>query len=1091
MPLTPHPSLVTTSVFPLTPHSSLLTAKPMGRLLTNHPLVNILFVVVVTMGMLSYFTMAREQDPEVNFNWVNISTILPGAAAEDVEKLVTSPLEDAIRTVQDIRFVSSSSRESASNILVRFNDISARIFDKRINDLRREIQNKFNEEVPEEADDPLILEINTSNGFPTALVVVVGQADDEKLRTYSRVIKEDLERIKGVDQVNPSGLHDPEMQVEFDPQALAAHGMVATDIADALGRAFRDVSAGKAMVAGAEWLVRVDGTTVDPEQLAQFQLSPQSSPQQRVALDSVAQVRRGREEATQLVAFNGRPAVSLSATKISHTNTLELVDRINEYIVRKNEQLDGSGIEVVLADDQTIQTREALSIMQRNAGLGLTLVLLVCWLFLGFRIAAMVTLGIVFSITGTFWFLNITGNTLNVSVLLGIVIVLGMLVDDAVVVVEAMYYRMQRGADSLTAALASLREVGQPVTSAVMTTMAAFLPLMLLPGIVGEFMFVIPFVVTVGLAVSLIEAFWILPSHVISLSTPKRKTSAQLSAGVSATAMVAAPSAPQQQHISTVHWRVYWTHWLRIKYTKALCYVMRRPGRFLAIGALAFALALGAVGAGMVKFNFFTFDPIRLFYVNVDMPANAPLEATLRQTVKVEQRVRQFVDDDEIRAITSLAGIKFTEIEPLYGDQYGQIQVSLNPRGRTGREVADVVESMREVVAATPGDGTISFLEISGGPPSGKPISVKVRSDEFTELRAAADAVKAMVESLDGTRDVTDDDVAGRSELVLELDMKAIRRAGLDPGSVSRLMRLHLDGEIVAFMRDKGEKVELRVRALERNHQDIRAVLDDPVALPGGGTTTFAALLRQDTGKGRSTIRHYNLRRAITVEAEIDSEVTNTAEANAQLVDRWEQIRLQFPNTDLDFSGELDDIEESLDAMLGLFVLGLGLIYLILATQFRSYFQPLLILVTVPMAFTGVVFGLVVTGNPMSLYTLYGVIALTGIAVNSAIVLIDAANARIRAGMRPLHATVYAARRRVVPILMTTTTTIAGLFSLAAGLGGKSLLWGPVASSIVAGLTVASALTLFMIPTMYRLFMRGHGSDESYEHGPALITDWD
>ena len=187
---------------------------------------------------------------------------------------------------------------------------------------------------------------------------------------------------------------------------------------------------------------------------------------------------------------------------------------------------------------------------------------------------------------------------------------------------------------------------------------------------------------------------------------------------------------------------------------------------------------------------------------------------------------------------------------------------------------------------------------------------------------------------------------------------------------------------------------------------------------------------------------------------------------------------MQFPNTDIDLSGELDDIQESLDAMLGLFVFGLGLIYLIIATQFRSYFQPFLILATVPMAFTGVVFGLWITGNPLSLYTLYGVIALTGIAVNSAIVLIDAANARIKAGMRPLHATVYAARRRVIPILMTTTTTIAGLFSLAVGLGGKSLVWGPVASSIVAGLGVASLLTLFMIPTLYRVFQRGHGGRE-------------
>ena len=456
------------------------------------------------------------------------------------------------------------------------------------------------------------------------------------------------------------------------------------------------------------------------------------------------------------------------------------------------------------------------------------------------------------------------------------------------------------------------------------------------------------------------------------------------------------------------------------------------------------------------------------------MPANSTLEGTLKQTIEVEKRVRQFVEDKEIRAITAMSGIKFTEVEPLYGDQYGQIQVSLTPKNIGGREVIDVIDSMREAVVSTPGDAVISFLQISGGPPSGKPISVKVRSDDFVELREAADAVKNLVTNLTGSKDVTDNDIAGRSELVLKLDMLSIRRLGLDPGYVSRLLRLHIDGEVVAFMRDKGEKVELRVRASKKQYQDIQSVLNDPIALPNGMTTTFSTLFKQEIHTGKSTIRHYNLRRAITVEADLNTELTDTASANASLVDSWQKIRSQYPNTDLDFSGELDDINESLNSMMGLFLLGLGLIYLILATQFRSYFQPLLILVTVPMAFTGVIYGLLITNNPMSLYTLYGVIALTGIAVNSAIVLIDAANSRIKQGMRPLHATIYASRRRVVPIIMTTTTTIAGLFSLAVGLGGKSLLWGPVASSIVAGLAVASVLTLFMIPTLYRVFMRNH-----------------
>jgi len=1056
--------------------------KIMTRLLTNHPLVNILFTVVVAMGLISYFIMPREQDPEINFYWINITTVLPGASAEDVEKLVTSPLEDSIKNVQDISFTNSTSRESVSNILVRFRDIGDRNFDKRINDLRREIQNKASAELPDEADDPLIIELTTSNGFPTALVVVTGQADDEVLRSQAYKIKADLEGLRGVDKVTASGLHDPELHVEFNPDLLASHGLNAVQLAETVRGAFRDVSAGSAKVAGNEWLVRVSGTTDNPDLMAQIQLPAVGD--SSVTLDSIASIARGREDASQLVAYQGQPAVSMAVTKVSMVNTLQLVDRINAYITEKNQQIKHLGVQLVLADDQTIQTRSALSIMQTNAGLGLILVLFVCWLFLGFKIAFFVTLGIVFSITGTLWILNITGNTLNVSVLLGIVIVLGMLVDDAVVVVEAIFYRMQRGADALTAALDSLREVGAPVTAGVLTTMAAFLPLMLLPGILGAFMFVIPLVVTLGLAISLIEAFWILPSHVIGTEEgTHHKKIVKIRSRYNPVKYLITGFSVLLQPIKNLlnrgsarmqKWRSGWTRKLRTQYTKTLCFMLRRPYVIIGFGLISFFGAIEIMKAEKVKVNFFTMDPFRIFYVYVDMPSNTPLEKTLAQTVAVEKRLRKFVEEDEVRAITAFAGIKFTEMEVLFGDQYGQIQVSMMPKTNDNRSVHEVVESMRESLINTPGDGLISFLEISGGPPAGKPVSVKVRSDDFDELRAAATAMKQIVETRVGAKDVADNDVPGRSELVLELNHQNIRNLGLDPATVSRLLRLHLDGEIVALMRDQGEKVELRVRAQKRNLQAINQFMDDPVALPNGRQTTLGNLFTQTTGQGRSTIKHYNLRRAITVEAEIDTELTNTQKINDDILAAWDDIKTDFPNTDLDFSGELDDINESLGAMGALFVLGLGLIYLILATQMRSYFQPFLILVTVPMAFTGVVFGLFATNNPLSLFTLYGIIALTGIAVNGAIVLIDAANERIKAGMRPLHATIYAARRRVVPIIMTTTTTIAGLFSLAAGLGGKSLLWGPVASSIVFGLAFSSILTLFMVPVLYRQFMKHH-----------------
>jgi len=487
---------------------------------------------------------------------------------------------------------------------------------------------------------------------------------------------------------------------------------------------------------------------------------------------------------------------------------------------------------------------------------------------------------------------------------------------------------------------------------------------------------------------------------------------------------------------------------------------------------MAFILSITGISSGAIKADFFTFDPIRMFYVNVDMPPDAPISETLAQTERIQDRIRPLIDDAELRAITSMAGIKFTDAEALFGDHYGQIQVSLSPKSKSGRSVNDIVNAVRETALGTPGNADVSFFELTGGPPVAKDVSVKVRGDSYDILRPALDAVKSIVNGIEGAENVVDNDVPGRYELTLALDYRAVREAGLSPGAVARLMRLHLDGEIIAFTRSAGEKVELRVRGPRRMINDVSVVLDDPLLLPNGGTTTFKALTNATVGRSSGTIKHYNYRRSITVDADLGPESLNTIAANQYIMSEWAKIQSDYPGVDLDFTGAFDDIQESLDAMLILGLFGLGLIYLILATQFRSYFQPLLILVTVPMAFTGVTFGLFVTQQPLSLYTMYGIVALTGIAVNAAIVLIDAANTRIKAGMRPLHAIMYAARRRVIPILMTTLTTIAGLFSLATGLGGKSLLWGPVAASMVFGLFVATILTLFLVPVLFRAFMR-------------------
>ncbi|MCP4041439.1 MAG: efflux RND transporter permease subunit [Gammaproteobacteria bacterium] len=1014
------------------------------RLIQHHVLVNLAFALVLVMGTIAYLSLPRQQDPEINFNWIQITTFLPGASAEEVEKRLTDPLEEAIRKVSDIRFVASSSRNNVSNILVRFEELEEHVFDKRVTDLRREVQNKAEEELPKEAERPFIFEITTGNAYPTAMVLVTSPADDENLRRQAHNIKKDLEKLQGVDSALPIAMYKPELHVNFLPEHLEGLDITPVSIADTVIAHFRDISAGSVDVGDRKWLVRLLGTDIDPDRLAALPILGATG---EVLIGDVAEVVRGRGKPTEMVRYQGRPAVLFSITKKARANTLKLVERVNAFITKRNRLHARTGVELVLLDDSTIPTREALTIMQRNALIGLVLVLLVTWTFLGSRIAILTSIGIPFILAGTFWTLSAMGETLNNSVLIGVVIVLGMLVDDAVVVVESIYHRLLAGMDTVHAAIDSLREVAAPVTSAVLTTMAAFLPLMLLPGILGKFMLVIPVVVTIALAISLVEAFWMLPAHL--------------------TAFRVGFSRPSRVH----RYRIHLTHMLQIRYTRLLVKVLRRPSLFLVGVLMVLTLAGGAVYSGAIRIEFFAFDPMRLFYINVEMHPGTSLEKTMVTVQEAERRARRHIVEGELRAMAGYSGQMYTEMEPLFGDNLGQIFVSLNPRREGVRPVSAVVEAMRQEVAATPGVKNISFTELSGGPPTAKPIKVKVRGDDFATIDEVAKLLKGILGEISGVKDITDDTQFGGMELALRIDQDALRRSRLDPAVVTRTLTMLADGERVASFQHAGEEVEVRVQAKPGRLADIEDALSQSMALPGGGQIRLGSLLHTETGPSRDTIRHYDYRRAITVEANLDKAITDTVTANGQLLERWEQVADRYPSINLDFSGELDDINEALDAMPVLLFLGLGLIYLVLGTQFRSYFQPFMIIATIPMATTGVILGLLVTHNPASLYTMYGVVAMIGISVNAAIMLITAANQRLEMGMTVLHATLYSARRRVIPILITTLTTIAGLFSLATGLGGESLIWGPVATAIVWGLGFSTILTLFVIPLLYRLFM--------------------
>ncbi len=1016
------------------------------RFYANHVLANLVFVLVLGLGAVAYTQLPRAKDPEINFNWISVIVFLPGAAAVDVERRVTDPLEDAIRAnVQDIRFVSSTSRDGICNILVRFNDIDERNFDKRVADLRREVQNTYTDELPEEAEEPIIDEITTSNAFPSATVVVTAAGDDEHLRRQALNVRKDLERLRGVDRVLDVGFDEPELHVAFLPERLQGLDLSPADIADTVRAYFRDVSAGDLETAGDKWLVRLAGTDADPGRLADLPIATAAGV---VPLGSIARLYRTTEEPAEIVRHLGRPAILLAVNKRPGTNVIDLVDRVRAYVEERNARGATSGTRLVLIDDQTEATRDALALMESNALLGLGLVLATTWLFLSTRIALLTSAGIPFALAGTCIVLYVAGSSLNNSVLLGIVIALGMLVDDSVVVVETIYRRLQAGVAPLTAAVAALREVFAPVTSSVLTTVAAFLPLMLMPGILGQFMQIVPLVVTLALAFSLIEAYWMLPAHVAALRHRLDR-----------------PSRVQQL-------REAFTRTVRRRYVVLLLRSLRHPWLSALVILALFAVAAGALAAGLVPFRFFAFDPARVFYVNVEMPPGTSLARTAEVAQALDDRVRATVPPGELRGSVAYAGQMFTQTEPLFGDTVGQVLVSLRPAGPQSTPVEAITA---DVLAAARGAATeasnLYIYQVKDGPPTLKPVSVKVRGDDYAGIVAATAALQAFMATRPEFTNVSTDYRPGSPEVVLRQDGDAVHRSGVGPTTASRSIGLYVDGEIVTTFQHQGEEITVRVRPEPGSIRDVADLLRQPVALRDGRPVPLGELVEVEHGRGQQNIRHYNFRRAITLEADLDAARIDTVAANRMLREEWERIAARHPDIDLDFSGELDDIQESLGAIQFLFLLGIGLIYAILGTQFRSYFQPFLIMITVPLAFTGVVIGLAVTGNPLSLYTLYGVVALAGVAVNSAIVLISAANDRLEAGAGLLHATVYAARVRVIPILITSLTTIAGLFSLATGLGGKSLVWGPVATAIVWGLAVSTLLTLFVIPLLYRATM--------------------
>lgn len=1014
----------------------------MPPIFRSHRLADILFAVVLLLGAWAYFAMPRAQYPEVELNWVAVAVVWPGATAQDVEREITLPLEAAARRVSDVRYVAATTRDHVATLLVRFHDLDHSRFERRLAALDREIR-QASADFPKEARSPQIIELTSSNFFPTAMVVVSagapGSVVDGRICDLAAATRDKLEKLPGVGRTWAYGLRSRELVVTFDPGALERKGVALENLTRAVAEQTRSLPAGMADISGRRYAMRVEGLNANPDFLAELPITGADG--RSVPVGELARVATGVAPARELVRLDGKPAVLLSVIKRENVNTLALTDSIHALVNDTNQAF--SAPVLTLLDDQSATTREAIGVMEANAVFGLLVVLAVTWFFLGHRLALLTSMGVPFALAGMFLALHLMGHTLNVSVLLGVAIVLGIPLDDAVVVAEAIRLRLAAGMERTAAVKAALQEVARPVTASIFATCLAFAPLLFLPGLMGRFMFVTPLAVMLTLLCSLVASLWILPRHAVAWG------------GVG----------------NGRGWRDAFARHLRRYYGKGLLLALRHPAPVFVLFAGVFLFAGAALTLEWVKPRWFASDPLRVFNVNVQMPPASNLETTLAAARELELAAQRIARPGELNATLAMAGLQFTPSEMVIGEQMGQVTISLAPESASGRSVEAYVAALRPALKATGAD-SISVQVLSADLPMLSSLSLRLTGAPLDRLAEAARELRLALAELPGFSDMNDDAGFSQPRLTLRVDAPAAARAGLDPYQLAALIRLHFEGIAVGKVNDGEQTLDVVVRGRAMNQAEVERLLAKPWRLPDGRRINPGELFTVTLQSTPGELRRVNGERAITLHAGFDQDRITARHAVAAMEAAWARIAPHHPGVSLQQGGELDDVKASLRDLLAFLVLGLVLMYTLLALQFGRLVLPLVILATAPMALAGVALGLLIGAQPITLYTLYGCVALSGVAVNASIVLVSAGEDRLARGLPPLAAAFYAGRRRLVPIIITTLTVIGGLVSLAFGVGGDSLLWGPLAASIIWGLAVATPLTLFVTPLMHGGLMR-------------------
>lgn len=1005
-------------------------------------LVNLISVFILIAGFytLYIYKIRREAFPDVSFDKVIVTTSYLGAAPEEVEKLVTVPIEKEIKGVDGIEDMQSSSTENISTILV---NISQDAKDKRkvVDDIQKAVDRV--KDLPEGVKDkPLVTEI-TSGEMPVIQVALSGGLTEAELQKEAENLEDLLEDIPGVSSVSRRGFRDKEVWIEVEPEKLKEMHISLQEIMQALSKRNMSIPGGKIRSAK-EFNIRTTGEFYSKEEIEDVIIRANELGNW-LRIKDVARVRFSFEDEDTINKSLGTRSINLTVVKRQTGDTIKIVDRVKEVTSDFLKYADGR-LKVSYINDISYYIKRRLGVLKNNGIIGLFLVCGVLMLFLNFRTALLTALGIPIAFAATIAIMALLGISVNLITMFGLIIVLGMLVDDGIIVSENCSRYLEGGMNSREAAIVGTQEVVKPVTATIITTIAAFGPLLFMKGMLGKFIWGIPLVVIIALSSSLFEALVILPSHFADFVKLKGKIKSKK--------------------------ELPWFKRLVNFYTRILNKALNK--RYLVVLSLIIVLALTLLRAVRMPFILFGSEDIEQFYIRAEAPIGTNLYTTEKLMRQIEQEVEK-IPKEELDSYTTEVGLvgESWMFDPYgqTGSHVAQVTVYLTPFSERTKSVGEIVDDLRARISSVEGFDKIYFEKEKSGPPVGKPIAVQIRGEEFSVLEKISHRIEDFLKNLKGASDISSDYEIGRGEIRVVVDVQEAAKVSLSVGEIASSIHNAFRGGIATSI--KPIKAEEEIDVLVRFPEEYRNKKEafESILIPNkfGNLIPLDRVAHLEDRVSADRIQHLDGKRVITVRGDVDNKNITSFQANSFLEKEFAGMPKEYPGYQLEFGGEQEENVESIQSFVSAFGLALFLIFLILAANFNSLVQPIVVMTAIPFGLIGVIWAFYFHRLPLSFFMMMGIVGLVGIVVNDSIVLVEFINNLRRKGIPRRESIVQSGQLRLRAVLLTSITTAFGLMPTAYGIGGGDPFLKPMALTILWGIVCATALTLIVLPCIYAI----------------------